>query len=124
MGYSIVDKLAVGSIHPVVYISAMFSLSALGLMPYVLRHRRADCRRAWQGFKPYIGIIGVGSFATYLIILFAFRLGPASYVVAAREAAVVIGALLGRLFLRERFTLSRAAGMIAIVCGLVLVKVA
>ena len=62
--------------------------------------------------------------STYLIILFAFRLGPASYIVAARELAVVIGALLGLWLLQERFTLVKVAGMIAVVCGLILVKVA
>jgi uncharacterized membrane protein len=102
----------------------MFSLSALGLMPYILWRHWTDCRHAWRALKPYIGLIGLGSMSTYLIILFAFRLGPASYIVAARELAVVIGALFGLLFLQERFTPVKVAGMIAIGCGLILVKVA
>ena len=122
--YSVVDKLGVGLVHPIVYISAMSTLSALFLLPYMAWRRRPDCRRALRQFKTYIGLIGVGSIGTYLMILFAFRLGPASYIVAVREFSVVIGALLGVLFLGERMSLRQALGMAAIVAGIVLVKTA
>ncbi len=122
--YSVVDKLGVGMVHPVVYISSMFTLTTLGLLPYVARYRRAECRQACHRFKTYIGIIGIGSIGTYLMILFAYRLGPASYIVAVREFAVVVGALLGVMFLGERLTFGKVAGMLAIVVGIVLVKTA
>ena len=122
-GYSVVDKFAVGTLHPLVYISAMFSLTALGLLPCVV-WRQADNIEALRQLKRYIGIIGIGSIGTYLIILFAFRLGPVSYIVASRELAVVIGVLLGRLFLQEQLTPGKVMGIAAIVCGVVLVKVA
>lgn len=122
-GYSVVDKVAVGTLHPMVYISLMFSLTALGLMPYVW-WQRVDCKDALIRLKRYIGIIGIGSIGTYLIILFAFRYGPVSYIVAARESAVVIGALLGRVYLLEPLTPGKAMGIALIVCGVILVKAA
>ncbi|HEY7495741.1 MAG TPA: SMR family transporter [Candidatus Tectomicrobia bacterium] len=123
-GYSIIDKLAVGQVHPVLYISGLFSLAALLLAPYVLGRQRAACRYAYQHLKTAICLIGMGSICTYLLILFAFRVGPVSYIVAVREFAVVIGALLGFLVLKERCTLRKVVGIAAITIGLVLVKMA
>lgn len=123
-GYSIIDKLAMGHVHPVVYISGMFSVAALLLAPYVLRRQRAACLQAYHHLKPAICLIGIGSMGTYLLILFAFRLGPVSYIVATREFAVVIGVLLGCFVLKERLTTRRAMGITAITMGLILVKLA
>lgn len=123
-GYSIVDKLGIGHVHPVMYISGLFSLAALLLAPYMLRHQRAACLYAYRRLKPTICLIGIGSICTYLLILFAFRLGQVSYIVAVREFAVVIGAMLGFLVLKERFTVRKVIGIAAITVGLVLVKLA
>jgi uncharacterized membrane protein len=123
-GYSIIDKLAMGQVHPVIYISGIFSLAALLLAPYVLGRQRAACRYTYQHLKTAICLIGLGSICTYLLILFAFRVGQVSYIVAVREFAVVIGALLGVLVLKERVTLHKVLGIVAITIGLVLVKMA
>jgi drug/metabolite transporter (DMT)-like permease len=123
-GYSIVDKLAMGHVHPVIYISGMFSLAALLLTPYVLRSHRAACLYAYLHLKTAIGLIGVGSICTYLLILFVLRLGPVSYIVAAREFAVVIGSILGFVILKEPLTARKGIGIAAITLGLILVKVA
>jgi uncharacterized membrane protein len=90
----------------------------------VLGRQRAACRYAYQHLKTAICLIGMGSICTYLLILFTFRLGQVSYIVAVREFAVVIGALLGFLVLKERFTLGKFLGIVAITIGLVLVKMA
>jgi uncharacterized membrane protein len=47
-----------------------------------------------------------------------------SYIVAVREFAVVIGVCFGVLGLNERLTPPKIVGMGAILCGLVLVKLA
>ena len=124
IGYSIVDKQAVGIIHPVVYISGMFTVTAGLLAPYVLFYKRAACWYAVRHLPGYIGLIGIGSIGTYLLILFAFRLGPVSYIVATREFAVVVGALLGFVVLKERLTARKLLGIVAITLGLILVKLA
>jgi len=55
--------------------------------------------------------------AAYFIILFAFTLTSASYIVALRECAVVWGAWMGVLFLREPVTIAMIAGTATIVTG-------
>ena len=122
--YSVVDKLGVGIVHPIVYISSISTLAALILFPYIVWRRRLECRHALYQYKTFIGLIGLGSIGTYLMILYAFRLGPASYIVAVREFSVVIGALLGVILLHEQITLKKVVGMAAIVAGIVLVKTA
>lgn len=124
MGYSIVDKLAVEHMHPVIYISGMFSLAALLLAPYVLCWQRAACLYAYRHLKAAIVLIGIGSLGTYLLILFTLRLGPVSYIVAVREFAVVIGAILGVVLLKEPLTLRKGLGLMAVTLGLLLVKMA
>ena len=44
------------------------------------------------------------SIRTYLMALYAFAKGAASYIVAVRELAVVLGALFGIVFLKERLS--------------------
>ena len=122
--YSVVDKLGVGQVHPMFYISGMVTLAALLLTPYILWRKPAEWRHAWRHLKRYSCLIGIGSIGTYLIILFTFQLGQVSYIVATREFAVVIGSGLGFLLLKERFTVPKVIGITAITMGLVLLKIA
>jgi len=64
-----------------------------------------------------------GSIRTYLMILYAFTKGAANYIVAVREFAVVLGALFGIVFLKERLTLAKFSSIVAITLGLVFIKV-
>jgi len=122
VGYSLVDKVGVGRIHPIFYIFSMFILSAFFLSPYILINHRETCKDAWKNMKRYIFLIGPGSMVTYLIILFAFQFGKVSYIVAVREFAVVIGSALGITILGERLTGRKLLGISAITLGLILVK--
>lgn len=121
-GYSLVDKIGVGQIHPVFYIFSMFILTGFFLSPHVLLNHRKACVDAWKNMKRYIFLIGPASMGTYLIILFTFQLSKVSYIVAVREFAVVIGAALGITILGERLTWEKCLGISAITLGLVLVK--
>jgi uncharacterized membrane protein len=111
-------------VSPTVYIFALFFLSALFLTPYVLLsvHGR-ELSDAWAGMKKYSVLIGVGSMGTYLIILFAFQVAKLSYVVAVREFAVVIGAVLGLAVLKERLSASKVLGIALITAGIVLIRI-
>ena len=47
----------------------------------------------------------------------------ASYVTPIRETSIVIGAILGFLFLKEKATLNKIAGILSIVLGVILIKI-
>lgn len=124
VGYSIVDKLAMAAVNPVVYIFCLFLLSMVLLTPYILIKRRRELSVAWKEHRKSGIIIGMGATAGYLLILFVFRMAQVSYVVAVREFSVVIGSILGVVYLRESLSIRRLIGIVMVVAGLVLVRIA
>jgi uncharacterized membrane protein len=122
VAYSIVDKIGVGYVHPLVYIWSMFLIAAMALTPLLIRRFRGRLRQAARQYKGYAAIIGIGSAGTYLMILFAFTRGPVNYIVAVREFAVVLGVLAGIAFLKERLTLVKAVAICVIVIGIIGIK--
>jgi len=122
VAYSIVDKIGVGYSHPVVYIWSMFLIAGIVLTPLLIRRYRGQMRQVARQYKGYAAIIGVGSVGTYLMILFAYTRGPVNYIVAVREFAVVLGALAGVIFLKERLTMVKALAICIIVIGVIGIK--
>jgi drug/metabolite transporter (DMT)-like permease len=122
--YSVVDKLGVGLVHPVVYLAGLAFGAALVLAPLVLIVYPGEWRQAWQQHRWTSLWVGLGGMATYLLVLAAFQRAPAGYVVAARELAIVVAAALGVTVLKEPLTLAKALSTGAIVGGVILVKVA
>jgi uncharacterized membrane protein len=123
-GYSIVDKVGVSLMNPVLYIWALFSIAAICLAPVVFLTEPATLREVWKEMKWECGFIGLGSMATYLLVLYAFRLGNVSYAVAVREFSIVVGVALGVAFLGEKLTMRKLAGITAITVGIILIKMA
>ncbi|MCP4754438.1 MAG: EamA family transporter [Proteobacteria bacterium] len=123
VAYSIVDKIGVRFVPPIVYIWWLFFLSALFLTPIIyLRHRFTVARDAKRYFG-YSLIIGIGSIATYLMILFAFTRGPVGYIVAVREFAVVFGTLLGITVLKEQASAAKLIAIGLIVVGTICIRI-
>jgi drug/metabolite transporter (DMT)-like permease len=122
VAYSLVDKIGVGYIHPVVYIWSMFLIAGITLTPFLVRRYRVRFAKEARQNIGYALIIGVGSVGTYLMILFAFTMGPVNYIVAVREFAVVLGALAGVIFLKERLTPMKALAICVIVIGIIGIK--
>lgn len=120
--YSLVDKGGVSRMTPVLYIWFMFLIAAVVLIPAVMRQYSGEILNTARSNRRYILLIGIGSIGTYLMILIALQMAPVSYIVAAREFSVVIGALLGVAFLGERMTALKAAAIVCITLGLFLIK--
>jgi len=124
IGYSIVDKMAVALIDPVVYIFCLFLLSTALLTPYVILAKRRELFDAWNKNRKDSLLIGLGATAGYLLILYAFRMAQASYVVAGREFSVVIGSIMGIVYLREPLFVRKVLGIIMVVLGMIMIRVA
>jgi uncharacterized membrane protein len=124
IAYSIVDKMAVTYVHPLIYILGLFMLSMLFLTPHVVMNRRDELVRAWKEYKKYSVIIGLGSAVGYLMILFVFQMARVSYVVAVREVSVAIGAVLGMVYLGEVCSRRKILGIALITAGLILIRIA
>ncbi len=120
--YSLVDKVGVSKMTPVLYIWFMFFIAAVVLWPLVMKRHGGELLHTARSNPGYVMIIGIGSIGTYLMILFALQWTPVSYIVAAREFSVVIGALLGVFLLRERMTALKAAAIVSITSGLFFIR--
>ena len=98
--YSLTDKAGVARLHPVPYIALMGVGTVAMLTPAILR--RSDSLRAeWRVNWRAILLASTTNLTSYLLVLFAFRLSKAGYVVAARELSILFSALFGSLWLGE-----------------------
>ena len=123
VAYSLVDKIGVTLIHPLYFITGMMFLASLLRWPFVWAQRRGTLWTTLRTHFKQIVFIGTVSMGAYLLILYAYTLGPVSYVVAARESSVVIGALIGFAFLGEKYTSLKLVGVLSIAAGIAFIKV-
>lgn len=121
--YSLVDKVGVSHVNPLPYLWAMMAGSCLSLLPVVLS-RRGSLTREWRENRPAVLLSGVLSPGGYLLVLFAFRLSKAGYVVAGREISIVISALIGSILFKEGDLGRRALGAVIVASGVVCVALA
>jgi uncharacterized membrane protein len=123
VGYSLIDKLGVQVIHPVIYVFAVYFIPSVYLTPFILMTaRRQEIKTACLSLKGYAFLVGVGSMATYLLVLFTLTLSRVSYVVAVREFSVAIGAILGITLFGESFSFRRGVGIAVILFGLICIR--
>ncbi len=122
--YTLLDDRGVTTMAPPAYLAVETGVGAVALAILLRKHLHAALLPAYRKHWKTVWIIGLGSPATYLIILFAYAAGPVGYITAVREFSVVIAALLGVVFLGERMSAARWAGVALIVAGTILIKAA
>jgi drug/metabolite transporter (DMT)-like permease len=121
--YALVDKAGVSRLHPVPYIGLMFVGSLLLLLPAVLTDTERF-QREWAANRRAILVAAAMTLTAYLLVLFAFRLSKAGYVVAAREVSIVISVVIGRLWFGERRLTARLAGAALVLAGVICLALA
>ncbi len=121
--YSLVDKGGVARLHPVPYITLLGLGSIILLFPAALAKPEA-LRREWAVNWRSILVASTMNLTAYLLVLFAFRLSKAGYVVAAREVSIVFSAVIGSLWLGEGRLRPRLAGAGVVLAGVVCVALA
>lgn len=119
--YTVIDGWAVKSLGlaPVLYYVLGLALRTLILAPAALRNTQA-LREQWKTNGRYIVVVGVLSPLAFSLALFAMVIAPLSYVAPVRELSMLLGVLLGSWFLREALSVSRIAGTVCMVLGVVL----
>lgn len=127
--YTLLDKFGVLYCNPMVYFNIKELAAIAVLTPFVFtdRLRTVDgvkelVRNEWK----YSAIIGFGIMGSYTIILSIYALFPeakASYVTPIREISVVLGSIMGFIFLRERITVNKILGILFMVLGVILIKI-
>ncbi|MGE0281517.1 MAG: hypothetical protein AB7P20_13015 [Rhizobiaceae bacterium] len=118
--YSVADGLGVRwSESPTGYMGWLFLLEAPVVL-FVLGQRLVRrTRMNWSVFG--LGLIGgILSVSAYGIVLYAKTIAPIGAVSAVRESSVIIAALIGVVFFRERPWRGRIAAAIVVAAGVVM----
>ena len=106
------------------YIVWLFALDALPFSVYLLVTRRREFLSALAERRQR-GLIGGGlSAAAYAISVWAMTKAPVALVASLRETSVLFATLIGARLLKEHLTPRRWAGVVAVVAGVVALKVA
>ena len=121
--YTVVDaKGARTSGHVAQYVAMLFALDGWPFAIIVFLHRNG---RVW----PYVQgrwrlALGgaVASVGSYGIALWAMTVAPVAMVAALRETSVLFAAVLGAWFLKEHWTRQRVLGTLAIVAGVMALR--
>jgi drug/metabolite transporter (DMT)-like permease len=119
--YTLWDAHAVTTLgqSPLLYYWGSEVARAVFLAPLALRDRGA-VRSTWRGERRAVLGVAVLSPLAYVLVLMALTLAPVSLVAPAREASIVIGALLGASVLGEGHGRRRAAAAVVILAGIAL----
>ncbi len=86
----------------------------------LVRGKGQDVIGEIRRFPVRVGIAGVLMPTAYTMVLIAYRDAPVGYVSVLRESSVLIGALLGWLFLKEGLGRYRVASSVVMVLGMML----
>ncbi|PSK99615.1 EamA-like transporter family protein [Murinocardiopsis flavida] len=121
--YTVVDGFGVRSSHdPIAYTAWLMLLEG----PFFLLAAAAVRRRAlWSQVRPVLAVGvtgGVLSTLAYGLVLWAQTQGALAGIAALRETSVVFGAVIGWLFLNERFGRIRAVSAVVVTVGIVLLS--
>jgi uncharacterized membrane protein len=123
--YSIIDKIGVSLVHPIVYIYLVFIVTWIGLgLCLLLFHQESSLLKTWQYDKQSIFIVGLFMTLSYLLVLFALQIGKVSYIIALRQVSIVFGVLLGSFSLKEKHGKTRLLGALVIWLGAAMISLA
>ncbi|MGE5640696.1 MAG: SMR family transporter [Clostridia bacterium] len=117
--YTLIDaKGARASGSPVAYALWFFAATAVTVYVYAgLRRGREVTRYLLVGWRRIL-IGAVFTTGSYAVALWAMTRAPVALVAVLRETAVLFGALIGAVFLKEKLTRRRLAATGAILAGL------
>ena len=121
--YSITDKLGVTTVDPLLY-SFWLGFSVTGMMIIVtIRRRGIQAIRDEFSSPIRITFAGVLMRGGYMMVLYAMSLAQVSYILALRQISVVLGALMGVVFLEESYGRVRIIGSLIIFLGVFILGV-
>jgi drug/metabolite transporter (DMT)-like permease len=119
--YSLVDKIGVSMVDPVLYLWCTHLVAFLIYSPTMIRNRAVVTAEASSASRSLL-VVGIGQNLAYILVLNAMRLAPVAYVVPAREVSTLIGVIVGTLVLKEPAPLPKLAGAVVIVAGVALIS--
>ena len=123
--YSIVDKMAVNYIHPILFAFLHLFFGMCYYTPYIVFTRNvAQIKKEWSSGALRIIMSGIIGIVGYAFILVAFTIERVSYIVGLRQTSIVFAVLMGSHFLKEKHQGIRLTGALIIFVGGFLISMA
>jgi phosphonate utilization associated putative membrane protein len=122
--YTVIDGLGVRiSGNALQYVLGFFALDGWLFGALVLRERGWATGWAYARTRAPFALVGaVASIGSYGIALWAMTRAPVAAVAALRETSVLFAAVIGTSLLKEAFTARRALGTLAILAGVMALR--
>ena len=122
--YSVIDKVGVQMLHPVLYIWFINFWMATFMGLYLILRREVSFLEIWNESKKEILIIAILQNIAYFLVLMALQMSKVSYVVAFRQVGALFGAGMGIYFLKESYWKTRITGALILTLGLLMIGLA
>jgi len=124
-GYSIVDKISVRYIHPVLFTFYHLLFGMIYYTIYIAYAKNRDLIKIeWTSNKKGILASGFLNVFGYSLILIAFTFERVSYIVGLRQLSIVFVVLMGSYILKEKYQMIRLIGSMIIFTGVFLISIA
>jgi len=122
--YTVVDAIgARASGNALQYVLLLFVLDGWPFAFLVFMRRSSAIVWPYARKRAPVAVVGaMASLGSYGIALWAMTRAPVAVVAALRETSVLFAAVLGALYLKESFSMRRAAGTAAIVAGVMALR--
>lgn len=124
VGYTLTDKIAAEFVVPGPWTAAQYAVyeaaASVGVYWLILKWfvRPSPTQTRWADWG-WAAVIATGVFSAYWLILWSYQLASqASYVVALRQFSIILGVILGAIFLREAAPLLRLSAACTIAVGI------
>ena len=116
--YSIVDKMAVNYIHPILFAFLHLFFGMCYYTPYIVFTRNAaQIKKEWRSGAVRIIMSGIIGIVGYALILVAFTIERVSYIVGLRQTSIVFAVFMGSHLLKEKHRGIRLTGALIIFAG-------
>jgi drug/metabolite transporter (DMT)-like permease len=123
--YSIIDKMAVNYMHPILFAFFHLFCGMCYYTPYILLTKKVDAIKSeWHIGRVHAVLAGVIGIIGYSLILIAFTIERVSYIVGLRQLSVVFAVLMGSFRLKEKHSGIRLSGAVIIFAGCFLISMA
>jgi drug/metabolite transporter (DMT)-like permease len=117
------DKVGVQRYHPLYFtwlmVLIMFTLMSLNLVRDRYRNR---IKAEWQANWKLILASGPVLMASFIAFRYGLKMAPVSYAVPVRQVSIMVGVLLGMIFLGESYGRIRLASALLILAGAFLIR--
>jgi uncharacterized membrane protein len=118
---SVIDKQGVRVVHPLAFLYFASLGETIVIAMLVGRARAQRLQAEWRRNATRVAATGVLGGFSYLLILWALAVAPASYVLGLRQCSIVFGVILAHFILREAETRYRLLGAAVIALGSALI---